>query len=242
MLSVATSYVDAARPDVADFGASHDSARTRATARWCDTRSVLPRYDRTEVFILQGLVTVAEAQRMRSACECPSVARDLRDNLLMHLCAYPLGEAGPRSGLAELEVFARAVARERPMWERELGDRVGRHMIGVAATVARESREQGRWDLLLPLGAPSTNGWQAAMNVYTRVLSSRVVDGLMHSIVAADSLSTWPVPDAYDDSSIPGIRMIHCATALFGSWKRDRANREDSERQMMEMFRAGTWD
>ncbi|RRQ29701.1 hypothetical protein DK926_02215 [Rhodococcus sp. Eu-32] len=188
------------------------------------------------------MVTVAEAQRMRSARENASVTRDLRDNLLMHLCAYPLGEAAPRSGLAELEVFARAVAAESPMWESELDDRVGRHMLDVAANITRETRAQGRWDMLLPLGAPSTNRWQAAMNVYTRVLSSRVVDGFLHPVVATEWLSTWPIPDAYDDSSIPGIRMIHCATALFSSWKYDRANREDSERQMTDMFCAGTWE
>lgn len=200
------------------------------------------RDDQIEYFILEGSVTVAEAQRMRTMSTPRSVTRDLRDNLLMHLCAYPLGEAAPRSGLAELEAFAHAVNRERSVWVNELVDHVGRHMIDVAATVTRETREQDRWDLLLPLGEPSTNRWQAAINVYTRVLSSRVVDGFLHPVVAAGWLSTWPIPDAYDDPAVPGVHMIHVAGELFGSWKRRDVLRGEVEEHMMEMFRAGIWD
>lgn len=196
--------------------------------------------DGIETFVLAGLITVSQAQHMHTRLAPRSLTRDLRDNLLIHLCAYPLGEAAPRSGLAELEVFARAVAREPDVWRSELNDPIGRHMIDVAATVTRETRDQGRWDLLLPLGAPSSNHWQAAINVYARVLSSRVVDGFLHPVVATDWLSTWPIPEAYNNPELPGITMIGSAGTLFDAWK-FTTDREDIEQQMTEMYRAGTW-
>ncbi|WP_143537117.1 hypothetical protein [Rhodococcoides fascians] len=192
-------------------------------------------------FLLAGVVTIAEAQQLQSRPAHRSVAWDLRDNLLIDLCAYPLGEAGPRSGLAELEVFGRAIERERAVWERELDDRVGRHMIDVAGTVTRESREQGRWDMLLPLGSPSINRWQAAINVLTRVVSSRTVDGYLHPVLAANWLKDWPINEPSNDPTLPGVRTISSAGELFTVWQEDRPHRSSIEQQMMATFRTGTW-
>jgi hypothetical protein len=192
-------------------------------------------------FLLAGVVTVAEAQQLQSQPAHRSVARDLRDKLLIDLCAYPLGEAGPRSALAELEVFRRAIERERAVWERELDDRVGRHMIDVADTVTRECREQCRWDMLLPLGSPSVNRWQAAINVLTRVVSSRTVDGLLHPVLAANWLKDWPINEPSNDPTLPGIRTISSAGELFTDWQEDRPHRRSIEQQMMATFRTGTW-
>ncbi|WP_082521131.1 hypothetical protein [Rhodococcus sp. Leaf278] len=192
-------------------------------------------------YILAGYVTVAEAQWLQMNPPHRSVVRDLRDNLLVHLSAYPLGEAGPRSGLAELQVFGSAIEREPEVWAKEMDDRVGRHMIAVGRTVTRESREQARWDMLLPLGSPSTDRWQAAINVFTRVISSRAVDGLIHPVLAANSICGWPIPGPLNQPDVPGIAMIGTTKRLFDSWKDDRSRRDEIEQDMMDAFHAGTW-
>lgn len=197
--------------------------------------------DLIDQLLLSGAVTVAQAQQLQATPSHRSVVRDLRDNLLIHLCAYPLDEAGPRSGLAELEAFGRAIAREHDAWVQELDDRVGRHLIDVVGTVAKDTLGQGRWDILLPLGSPSTNRWQAAINVLTRVISSRVVDGLLHPALAADWLRNWPVPASSVDPELPGIGTILSANELFDQWQGDRGNRDAVEQRMMDAFLAGTW-
>lgn len=192
-------------------------------------------------YILAGYVTVEEAQRLQTNRPYRSVVRDLRDSLLVHLSAYPLGEAGPRSGLAELQVFGSAIEREPAVWAKEMDDRVGRHMIAVGRTVTRESREQARWDMLLPLGSPSTDRWQAAINVFTRVISSRAVDELIHPVLAANSICGWPIPGPLNQPDVPGIAMIGTTKRLFDSWKDDRGRRDEIEKDMMDAFHAGTW-
>ncbi|MDJ0394311.1 hypothetical protein QMK17_13340 [Rhodococcus sp. G-MC3] len=184
---------------------------------------------------------MAEARRLQVTPAHRSVARDLWDNLLVHLCAYSLGEAGPRSGLVELEMFGRAIERERAVRVQELNDKVGRHVIAVAENVTRESREQARSDMLLPLGAPSSGSWQAAINVFSRVIISRAVDGLIHPVFASQTLCRWPIPEPSNQPDVPGIHMIVSAKQLLDSWKDERGRRDVIEQQMMDTFRAGTW-
>ncbi|MGF0311869.1 hypothetical protein [Rhodococcus sp. IEGM1428] len=192
-------------------------------------------------YILAGYVTIAEAQRLQVNPPHSSVVRDLRDDLLVHLSAYPLGEAGPGSGLAELQVFGSAIEREPAVWAKDMDDWVGRHMIAVGRTVTRESREQARWDMLMPLGSPSTDRWQAAINVFTRVISSRAVEGLIHPVLAANSICGWPIPGPLNQPDVPGIAMIGTTKRLFDSWKDNRARRGAIEQDMMDAFHAGTW-
>lgn len=184
---------------------------------------------------------MAEAERLRARPSNVSVARNLRDNLLVLLCAYPLGEAGPRSGLDQLAAFARATERERGAWENELGEDVGRHMLTVARTVTRDSRETSRWDVLGPLGWPPDDRWQMAANVFTRVIASRTVDGLLHPVLAAESLHGWPIPTPSNDENSPGIRAMTIAGRLFVEWRDDRSRRDAVEHSLIEVFRSATW-
>ncbi|WP_244163441.1 hypothetical protein [Rhodococcus koreensis] len=65
-----------------------------------------------EKFLLQGVITLAEARRLRTPSAQDPFLRDAVDNLLMDLSGYPLREGGPRSGLDQLEYFSKAIARE----------------------------------------------------------------------------------------------------------------------------------
>lgn len=191
--------------------------------------------------ILTGTVTVAEATQMQLPTAQHSVVRDLRDNLLILLCAHPMGEAGPSSGLAELEALRRAIDRERQVWIEGLNDQAGRHVLKVSVGVTRENRERSRWDILLPLGSPAGDHWGAAINVYTRVISSRVVDGLLHPVLAAESIGGTNRRAVPGDVELLGVKTIDSAKRLYDRWKDVPASRDETVRSMARIFEACTW-
>lgn len=191
-------------------------------------------------FLLDGSVTLAEARGMR--LPPAPVLRDLRDSLLIQLCAYPLGEAGPRSSLAELQAFGLAFDRDRSSWKDELTDDVGVHMLKVVDGITRENREQRRWDLLIRLGAPSTEDWDVAINVFTRVIASRVVDGFLHPVLGAQSVTGISLrPDATAEEAT-GVTIVRSSTDLLRAWHDNpRDQRAPIVEAMAKVFRSGLW-
>lgn len=194
---------------------------------------------RAEQFLLAGTVTVSEARALRVPLEANDLLRDLRDNVLMHLCAHPMGEAGRSSGLAELEATGRAIQREPEEWEGVLANGIGRHFISVARSVTKENRPDKRWEMLTPLGAPAENARDAAINVFARVISSRVSDGLLHPVVAADRVHTFE----YETTDwLSGIGVMNESKRLLESWKASSSDsRGHIETDMRSLFEACSW-
>lgn len=110
-----------------------------------------------EDLLLENAITLAEARRLRTPSAQDPFLRDAVDNLLMVLSGYPLGEGGPRSGLAQLEYLARAVSREPDEFAAGLDTRVGRIVLDATSGLTRENRAERRWAILDPLGAPASD-------------------------------------------------------------------------------------
>lgn len=194
---------------------------------------------RAEQFLLSGTVTVSEARTLEASPATSDLVRDCRDSRLLHLCKYPMGEMGPSSGLAELEAAGRSIRREPDVWTKGLTDSVGRHFISVARTVRKDNRSDKRWEMLTPLGAPAGDTRDAAINVFVRIISSRVSDGLIHPVLAADRVHTFE----YETTDrVPGVEVMNESKRLLELWKAGSGDaREDIETDMRSLFEACSW-
>ncbi len=61
------------------------------------------------------------------------------------------------------------------------------------------------------------------------------------TVLAANSICGWPIPEPSNQPDVPGIELIGTTKRLFDSWKDDRDRRFEIEQDMMDAFHAGTW-
>ncbi|MFC9360913.1 hypothetical protein ACFTZB_30605 [Rhodococcus sp. NPDC057014] len=194
-----------------------------------------------EKFLLQGVITLAEARRLRTPSAQDPFLRDAVDNLLMDLSGYPLREGGPRSGLDQLEYFSKAIAREPTEFAHGLDTRVGKIVLDATSGLTHENRAERRWAILDPLGAPRMDRREAGMNVWVRLLSSRVTDGLLHPVLCAELIADVGPLSADDAYNSREVQINRAAPGLYKTWVSDPGTRDSQEHSMRELFESVSW-
>lgn len=193
-----------------------------------------------EDLLLQQVVTLAEARRLRTPSSPDPFLRDAVDNLLLDLSGYPLGEGGPRSGLDQLEYFGKAIARESAEFAKRLDTRVGRIILEATSGLTRENRAERRWAILEPLGAPAMDRKEAGLNVWVRALASRAADGLLHPALCAGQMRVGSVSREEGYNSLE-LKTRLSAPNLYGEWCSDPRSRNDLETTMLDLFASVSW-
>jgi hypothetical protein len=193
-----------------------------------------------EDLLLQQVVTLTEARRLRTPSSPDPFLRDAVDNLLMVLSGYPLGEGGPRSGLDQLEYFGKAIAREPIEFANGLDTRVGRIIIEATTGLTRENRAARRWAILEPLGAPAMDRKEAGLNVWVRALASRAADGLLHPALCAGQMRVGSLSreDGYISAELKTRLSV---PNLYSEWCSDPQSRKDLEKTMLDRFASVSW-
>ncbi|WP_157773012.1 hypothetical protein [Rhodococcoides fascians] len=194
-----------------------------------------------ETLLVQEVVSLNEARRLRTPGPADPFLRDAVDNLAMDLTAHSLGDAGPSSVLEQLERFGSAVAQSlqecRALYPGKIGQAVFDGVLGIT----RENRAERRWLILGSIGAPAADHREAAMHTWVRVLVARVTDGLLHPVLGAQQIASvgpLSVLDGYDSRE---TQVNRAATQLYLHWRTEVDTRSQTEQKISALFNSLHW-